>query len=627
MDIETSGAIKHFFPNPSLTLVYFEALANALDAGATDISIEIHVQAYEKPDTLKITVTDNGCGFTDENFERFKTLLKRRDKFHKGLGRLVFLNYFNQVEVVSTWEKSLRKFIFKEGFDGNAPIQNLEHVQDAQTTLTFNGFTGKRVKSYDDLKPEAIKPLLIEQFFPTLYERKRDGKSFNIALKLKTNTENAQKEFFSHEAIITPDDLPAMTKVTIQDSTLDAFSTIDMLYHVEQAQGKGNLLVAFNIDGRTIPENIIPPSSFPAGYRGVFILKSEIFHSNADSSRQKLQLPDGLPKEILFRILRAAIGKVLAEEIPQIKERNTETKKKFEEQFPHLLGFFDDDTAGLIDRDDALAIAQKRFFDTQKEILLCEKLDDDTYEKSLNLSSRALTEYILYRTKIISRLKEMTSNNAEQEIHNLIVPRFNAFSQHTLASDIYQNNAWLLDDKFMTFRTILSEKDMDDVINAIQSDEEHETVRGRPDIAMIFSAHPRNIEPVDVVVVEMKKKTDEEKDNFYAINQLLDRAGKLVAYCKNIQRVWYFAIMSINDTTSFRLRQFKWTPLFSKGKVYYQEFDTPHPDGHIVPTPMFVVSFDAIVADAESRNHTFLEILRNSMKEYAALQASSRAGT
>ena len=96
MDIETSGAIKLFFPNPSLPLVYFEALANALDAGATDISIEIHVQAYEKPDTLKITVTDNGSGFTDENFERFKTLLKPRDKFHKGLGRLVFLNYFNQ---------------------------------------------------------------------------------------------------------------------------------------------------------------------------------------------------------------------------------------------------------------------------------------------------------------------------------------------------------------------------------------------------------------------------------------------------------------------------------------------------------------------------------------------------
>jgi hypothetical protein len=61
----------------------------------------------------------------------------------------------------------------------------------------------------------------------------------------------------------------------------------------------------------------------------------------------------------------------------------------------------------------------------------------------------------------------------------------------------------------------------------------------------------------------------------------------------------------------------KWTPLFSKGRVFYQEFETPHPDGRIIPTPSFVVSFDAIVADAECRNHTFLEILRAGMKKYA----------
>jgi len=148
---------------------------------------------------------------------------------------------------------------------------------------------------------------------------------------------------------------------------------------------------------------------------------------------------------------------------------------------------------------------------------------------------------------------------------------------------------------------------------------------GRPDIAMIFSANPDDDAPVDVVVVEIKKKTDSEKDNFYVVNQLLDRAGKLVKFCPNIQRVWYYGIMNVNEKTAFRLRQLKWTPFFSKGKVYYQEFDTPHPDGHIIPTPTFIISFDAIVADAESRNHTFLEILRNGMKEYADHQIGSKS--
>lgn len=626
MDIETSGAIRLFFPNPSLALVYFEAVANALDAGATEVSIDIDVQAYDKPETLKITVTDNGDGFTDENFDRFKTLLKPRDKFHKGIGRLVFLNYFDCVEVVSTRDTWQRKFVFKKGFDGSAPIQNIEQAQEAKTTLTFTRFTGSRVKSYDALKPEAIKPLLIEQFLPTLDARKRDGKAFKILINLKTIESNEQKEFFSHEVTITPDDLPSMTTITIQDDSLDAISTIDMHYHIESVSGRGSLLIAFSIDGRTIPVNLISPSSFPPGYLGVFLFESEIFHSNADSSRQRLVLPEGIPEASLYRVLRRELGKVLAEKIPQITEKNEKVKEKFEEQFPHLLGYFEDDTVGLIDRDDALAIAQQRFFRVQKEVLQCEKLTDAAYEKSLEMSSRTLTEYILYRDKIISRMKEMTADNAESDIHNLIVPRFNEFSQDDISSGIYQNNAWLLDDKFMVFRTILSEKRMDTVIDAIRLDEESADDAGRPDIAMIFSADPKNASAVDVVIVEIKKKTDDEKENQFAINQLLDRAVKLAAHCPNIQRIWYYAVIQISDTMGTRLRQQNWAPLFSMGKLYYQEFRTERPDGSVVPTPTFVVSFDAIVADAESRNHTFLEILRDGMKTYAEQQATGQAG-
>lgn len=627
MDIETSGAIRLFFPNPSLTLVYFEALANALDAGATEISIDIDVQAFDKPDTLKITVSDNGDGFTDENFERFRKLLRPRDKFHKGIGRLVFLNYFSRVDVTSTRSKWRRTFIFKDGFDGNAPIENLNDEQPAKTTLAFNGFAKDRVKSYDDLKPDVLKPLLIEQFLPTLDARKRDGTAFKISINLKTKESNAQKEFFPHETVITADDLPSMTKITIQDDSLDAFSTIDMHYHVEPVSGKGSLLVAFSIDGRTIPVNLIPASSFPLGYMGMFLFESEMFHSNADSSRQKLILPENLPIEKLYRVLRREVGKVLADMIPKITEKNEKVKEKFEEQFPHLLGYFENDTVGLIDRDDALEIAQQKFFRAQKQVLQCETLTQAAYEKSLELSSRTLTEYILYRDKIIGRMKEMTTDNAESEIHNLIVPRFKEFSKEAMPSEIYQNNAWLLDDKFMVFRTILSEQRMDTVVNAIRLDEECEKDAGRPDIAMIFSADPKNASAVDVVVIEIKKKTDDEKENQYAINQLLDRAVKLAAHCPNIQRIWYYAVIQISDTMETRLRQQKWAPLFSMGKLYYQEFITERPDRTVVPTPTFVVSFDAIVADAESRNHTFLEILRNGMREYAAQQATGQTGS
>jgi len=178
-------------------------------------------------------------------------------------------------------------------------------------------------------------------------------------------------------------------------------------------------------------------------------------------------LPAAISEGDLLRLLRREIGKVLAEKIPQIGERNTQTKEQFEKRFPHLLGYFEESTVGIIDKDEALDIAQRKFFRAQKEVLQCDTLDDATYEKSLELSSRTLTEYILYREKIIRRMKEMTKTNSEAEIHNLIAPRYEQFHQHGLVNDIYRNNAWLLDDKFMSFQTILSEAQMDSVIEAI----------------------------------------------------------------------------------------------------------------------------------------------------------------
>lgn len=58
MDIETSSAIKFFFPNPSLIQVLYEALANALDAGATEVTIRIEIDGFTAAETLRLTITD-----------------------------------------------------------------------------------------------------------------------------------------------------------------------------------------------------------------------------------------------------------------------------------------------------------------------------------------------------------------------------------------------------------------------------------------------------------------------------------------------------------------------------------------------------------------------------------------
>src|SRR5688572_12598617 len=118
MDVALGQAVKMFFGNSSLEMVYFEALANALDAGANEIMIEISAQAYNRPETLQIKIIDNGIGFTDERFEKFCKLFNVDDASHKGLGRLVYLCYFEKVEVESFYDDTKKRELqFTDSFE------------------------------------------------------------------------------------------------------------------------------------------------------------------------------------------------------------------------------------------------------------------------------------------------------------------------------------------------------------------------------------------------------------------------------------------------------------------------------------------------------------------------------
>lgn len=616
MEIETNNAIQLFFPNPSLVQVYFEAIANAFDASASEINIKIEITKFSQANSLRITITDNGVGFTDISFERFERLLKPQDSLHKGLGRLVYLHYFSKIEFTSETEDFRREFVFDEVFKGDS-LKLQKSLETKETELKFSAFKNEKIKSYNDLRPSALKNLIIGQFLPYLYYRKNQNIEFLIKIELLTEESNSTKDFFSDTETISLKDLPELKKVLISDVTLDQFDGIEMSYRIKSGMGEREKLIAVCIDGRTIPIKIISENAIPFNYSVIFLFSSKLFEGKADSSRQRLMLPEDISEQDLFRILRREVGKVLSEEIVEIAEKNKTTTEDFEKKFPHLLGYFENTTAGLIDKNEAIDIAQKKFFKEQKEILECESLDDKTFERSLNISARTLTEYILYRELILKKLSQIDQAAKESEIHNLIVPRYKTFTKDTLIEDIYSNNAWLLDDKFMSFTTILSEARMDTLIEAIAIDSDPAKDEGRPDISMIFSANPDNATAVDVVIVEIKKKTDDDKENLYAATQLMKRARKLVNHCPNIQRIWYYAVIEINAELSQILIDTKWAPLFSKGHVFYQDFSIQAPDGRKIPTPVHILSFDAILNDATVRNSTFLEILKRGLKDHA----------
>lgn len=94
MKVKLGQAVKMFFGNSSLEMVYFEAVSNALDAEATEINIELSLEASNRPETLELKKSDNGLGFDDYRFSKFSKLFDVDESSHKGLG--VALPFFKQ---------------------------------------------------------------------------------------------------------------------------------------------------------------------------------------------------------------------------------------------------------------------------------------------------------------------------------------------------------------------------------------------------------------------------------------------------------------------------------------------------------------------------------------------------
>lgn len=126
MEVNIRQALKIFFSKSSFEMIYFEAFANALDADATDFCIDIRLRNSDDLNSLVLTISDNGLGFDDIRFGKFSKLFDVEEQSHKGLGRLVYLCYFDKVLVTSVFNGSTqRKFEFNETFNKESDVNNI----------------------------------------------------------------------------------------------------------------------------------------------------------------------------------------------------------------------------------------------------------------------------------------------------------------------------------------------------------------------------------------------------------------------------------------------------------------------------------------------------------------------
>lgn len=301
----------------------------------------------------------------------------------------------------------------------------------------------------------------------------------------------------------------------------------------------------------------------------IFLLISESFQGAIDESRQNFTL-SGNDFGNIRRLFRDGIASIINKRFPRIAAANKEREEYLKNTYPHLSGYFKTSDIGFSSHNDILKDAQEQFFRDQREILSATTLSDEQYEKSLMLAARSLAEYILFRQNVISKMKALDKNNLETDLHNLIAPKGSEFQEGELYKDLYRNNVWVLDDKFMSYCTVLSEAEMSKVIDVITDGEVKDPDGDRPDITLFFSADPtKDNRMLDVVVVELKRLGITPEQNSIVEFQLDTRTQRLAEYYgRRIQRMWFYGIVEFTDKYRMHLVNNGYNPLFSNGSVY-----------------------------------------------------------
>jgi hypothetical protein len=606
MRVKLNKAVKMFFANSSLEMVYIEAIANALDAGAKNISINISARDYSQAETLAINIEDDGAGFTDDRFAKFSNLFDVDESSHKGLGRLVYLCYFDNVSVSSYYNGfNQRNIKFSEDFDGDSIVTKHQTERNSGTKFSMSGYTLTKLAQYSYVLPNYLKNKILTEFYARLYKLKKEGQHIKINI---SSTVNGASAFET----LSTDEMPEMQMIPIENA-LELFETMELYYLIEDSPMEvSSVITAISVDNRTYKIDIIAPENLPVGHKMVFLLYSNSFNGKVDAARQNLTLSDA-ELQTIKKSFRDNIAHIIDDKLPRISQQNQERKQRLINQFPHLNGYFDVDNIGYASQSDVLKKAQERFFKAQRDILGATHLTDEQYKETLELSSRALTEYILFRQIIIKKLKDIDRHDLESDIHKLIIPMQEQFKGSNLMDDLYLSNVWVLDDKYMTYDTVLSDEEMTTVIDVITEGEVTESDSDRPDIALIFSGNPNAGRKVDVVIVELKRKGLTNENNSIVEIQLENRARKLMQYYhQNIQQIWFYGIVEFNDEFELHLEA-EYHQLYSNGKVYYKpkEVVLQKNPRIAMPVGMYIMDFDAVVNDADARNSTFLNIIKS----------------
>ncbi len=607
----------------------YESIVNSLEANASEIDIYLSSQKdLTKTSILSgVRITDNGEGFTQKNFDSFNEFLSalKRSKGCKGIGHFTWLKVFKEVKITSyTKENTYLNFTFNMEYDPTSVKPHSQAVEQPKTTIEFGTILPAYTGSVSAINLDKIKEQFENHLLVKLSLLKNNNYRFNINIHHDNEV-----------AAINNDNIIQLQTQKFSLTTTDKKYDFNLYYSFFDATPKRRELF-YCANERTVTKftNNIKIDKLPDNSSIIMLLTSRYFDERVSNLRNKFtfdlsdnnpSLLNPIPFPKINEQLQTAVDQVILQKYPSVATTNDATIEDCITEFPYLAKYIRNDSALIKNKKNIIEKAQKEYKEEKENVKqefysMLRKQNIDTTEfsdiirKVNDISSRELTQYFLYREQIIKALNKLNKERSkyEEEIHSLLAPKGLVSASQT--KHYYDTNIWLLDDKFLTYSELFSDKQIQEIKRHLGA--ENEKTYGQykePDLTIFYNHVGKEYK--DLVVVELKALGAKADQKISALPEINRNLQYVLNGVDNIRNIYGYIITEIDEEFRHYLEsQPGVRSLFSKGNTpfyYYYNENIKDKNENKKGAHVYIVSLNSIYQDAKMRNDTFINIIKN----------------
>ncbi|WP_373090005.1 ATP-binding protein [Sneathiella sp.] len=645
-------------PKPSLAAEalqpVFEAVSNSLHAiedafgdalYQSQGSIAVTIRNLRSPDEIEIIVDDNGIGLEPPRFKAFCTTDTdyKIERGGKGVGRLLWLDAFEKIKVVSVYKDGAkmfrRSFSFRLETQDQIIDENVTEISGGSintgTSVTFSGLRGTAYRTKFPSQGATIVKHFGSHFFADFIL----GKSPKIIVDIEDNSATFPEEIQNLKI----EDRGAATLTTSEFGELSLASFI--CHKNASANFDGSHQIHLVANGRTVTtrkiDGLLGIGRFgPDGdrvYHGC--VSGEFLDERVNQERTQFNFDESIVEDIVRECAEFVRSDAIGEEVREFDTTRLGTLRDFVNDYPSF-GF--EDAEHLLDRTPKNAVKAEEFAralipfrirrdkernDTIQKIVAhldCNQTIQADFAETVREAAneiraeeqRQLTEYVLRRKTVLDvmdvllrRIRERGNGTQdfqlEETLHQFICPmRLRGDDPSKVEQS--DHDLWIIDERLTFQKYFASDVPFTRIL-------EGESSTKRPDLLIydrLYGLASEGEDPLTkVMLVEFKHPGRRDYEERYSpMNQISEyitklKAGQIEDFNNSRVRIaedcvfYCYVVADIVGKLEIHTNGWRTT---ANGRGRIQEL------GGKFRGIVEVVEWKDLLADARLRNHAFL---------------------